>query len=148
GKADPKKIGAIAGDLASVEEMYALKLLMQSIGSSNFDCRQDGTALDPALGRASYIFNPMIEGIEQADALLIVGANPRIEAAILNARIRKRWRMGPFPIGLIGEGGELRYDYTHLGTGPETLEALAGGKGSFLSALKKAERPMIIVGQG
>jgi len=147
-KAAPEKIGAIAGDLASVEEMYALKLLMQSLGSPNIDCRQDGTALDPKLGRASYIFNPTIEGIEQADALLIVGSNPRIEAAVLNARIRKRWRMGEFPIGVIGEGGELRYDYTHLGTGPETLSELAEGRGSFLSVLKNAKRPMVIVGQG
>ena len=63
--------------------------------------------LDPSLGRASYIFNPTIEGIEQADALLIVGSNPRLEAAVLNARIRKRWRMDNFPIGVIGEQGEL-----------------------------------------
>jgi NADH-quinone oxidoreductase subunit G len=71
------KIGAIAGDLASVEEMYALSELVKSLGSENLDCRQDGTALDPSLGRASYLFNPTIEGIEQADALLIIGANPR-----------------------------------------------------------------------
>ena len=88
------RIGAIAGDLATVEEMYALKLLMQSLGSENIDCRQDGAALDPALGRASYIFNPTIEGIEQADAVLIIGANPRFEASVLNARIRKRWKHG------------------------------------------------------
>jgi len=147
-KAAPEKIGAIAGDLASVEEMYALKKLMQSLGSPNIDCRQDGTALDPKFGRASYLFNPTIEGIERSDALLIIGANPRIEAAVLNAGILKRWRMGEFPIAVIGEGGELRYGYTHLGTGPETLSDLAEGKGSFLSVLKKAERPMVIVGQG
>ncbi len=85
--------------------MFALKLLMQSLGSQNIDCRQDGAALDPALGRASYIFNPTIEGIEQADALLIIGANPRFEASVLNARIRKRARMDNFPIGVIGEAG-------------------------------------------
>ncbi len=85
------KIGAIAGDLASVEEMYALKELIRSLGSENLDCRQDGTALDPSLGRATYLFNPTIEGIEQAGALLLIGANPRFEAAVLNARIRKRF---------------------------------------------------------
>ena len=147
-KAAPEKIGAIAGDLAGVEEMYALKLLMQSLGSANIDCRQDGTALDPALGRASYVFNPTIEGIEQADALLIVGSNPRFEASVLNARIRKRWRMGEFPIGVIGEAADLRYDYQHLGAGPETLKQLADGKSDFLAILKQAQRPMIIVGQG
>src|SRR5690606_30188267 len=147
-KTSPDKIGAIAGDLVAVEEAYALKLLMQSLGSPNMDCRQDGAALDPARGRASYIFNPTIDGIERADALLIVGSNPRFEASVLNARIRKRWRMGDFPIGVIGEMGDLRYDYEMLGAGTDTLKALAEGSGRFLSVLKKALRPMIIVGQG
>jgi NADH-quinone oxidoreductase subunit G len=144
----PERIGAIAGDLAAVEEMYALKRLMTSLGSANIDCRQDGTALNPALGRASYIFNPTIEGIEDADAILIIGANPRFEASVLNARIRKRFRAGPLPIGVIGEFGDLRYDYEALGAGPETLKDIADGNGSFFEALKKAERPLIIVGQG
>ncbi|MCK9550711.1 NADH-quinone oxidoreductase subunit NuoG [Aquamicrobium sp.] len=144
----PERIGAIAGDLAAVEDMYALKRLMTSLGSANIDCRQDGTALNPALGRASYIFNPTIEGIEDADAILIIGANPRFEASVLNARIRKRFRAGPLPIGVIGEFGDLRYDYEALGAGPETLKDIADGNGSFFEALKKAERPLIIVGQG
>ena len=148
GKAKPERIGAIAGDLATVEEMYALKLLMQSLGSENIDCRQDGAALDPALGRASYIFNPTIEGIEQADAVLIIGANPRFEASVLNARIRKRWKQGDLPVGVIGEVGDLRYDYEQLGAGPESLKTLADGSGSFFKKLKAASRPMIIVGQG
>jgi NADH-quinone oxidoreductase subunit G len=147
-KTSGDKIGAIAGDLAAVEEMYALKLLMQSLASPNIDCRQDGAMLDPALGRASYIFNPTIEGIEQADAVLIIGANPRFEASVLNARIRKRWKGGPLPIGVIGEVGDLRYDYEMLGAGSESLKELAGGKGKFFSVLKDAKRPLIIVGQG
>ncbi|MDM9629410.1 NADH-quinone oxidoreductase subunit NuoG [Rhizobium sp. S152] len=142
------KIGAIAGDLASVEEMYALSELVKSLGSENLDCRQDGTALDPSLGRASYIFNPMIEGIEQADALLIIGANPRFEAAVLNARIRKRWRRGNFPIGVIGEAGELRYDYEYLGSGPDSLKDLVEGNHSFAKVLTDAKKPLIIIGQG
>jgi NADH-quinone oxidoreductase subunit G len=147
-KSSGDKIGAIAGDLAAVEEMYALKLLMQSLASPNIDCRQDGAKLDPALGRASYIFNPTIEGIEQADAVLIIGSNPRFEASVLNARIRKRWRMGNLPIGVIGDVGDLRYDYEMLGAGPESLKELADGKGKFFSVLKNAKRPLIIVGQG
>ncbi|MCO5058749.1 MAG: NADH-quinone oxidoreductase subunit NuoG [Rhizobiaceae bacterium] len=147
-KTSGDRIGAIAGDLAAVEEMYALKLLMQSLGSDNIDCRQDGAAIDPAAGRAGYLFNPTIEGIEQADALLIIGANPRFEASVLNARIRKRWRIGDFPVGVIGDVGDLRYDYELLGSGADTLKEMAGGKGKFLSVMKKAKRPMIIVGQG
>jgi len=142
------RIGAIAGDLASVEEIYALRELMTALGSKNLDCRQDGSVLDPSLGRASYIFNPTIEGIEEADALLIVGSNPRLEAAVLNARIRKRWRMDNFPIGVIGEEGELRYGYEYLGAGPDTLSGLIDGSVKFAAKLKKAQRPMIIVGQG
>ncbi|MBB4066685.1 NADH-quinone oxidoreductase subunit NuoG [Gellertiella hungarica] len=142
------KIGAIAGDLASVEEMYALRELIRSLGSENLDCRQDGAALYPVLGRSTYLFNATIEGIEQADALLIVGANPRFEAAVLNARIRKRWRRGGFPIGVIGEGGELRYDYDYLGAGTDTLSDFVAGNGSFVEKLKAASRPLIIVGQG
>lgn len=142
------RIGAIAGDLASVEEMFALRELMTALGSSNIDCRQDGSQLDPSLGRASYLFNPTIEGIEQADALLIVGSNPRFEAAVLNARIRKRWRMDNFPIGVIGEQAELRYGYEYLGAGTDTLSGLLDGSVKFAAKLKKAERPMIIIGQG
>ncbi len=139
------KIGAIAGDLASVEEMFALKGLMAALGSPHIDCRQDGTALDPALGRASYLFNASIEGIEDADALLIIGANPRKEAPVLNARIRKRWAMGKFPIGVIGEKADLTYDYKYLGAGPESLSSLDP---AFAKVLQRAKRPLILIGQG
>ncbi len=144
---DGARIGAVAGDLASAEEMLALKDLMTKLGSSNIDCRQDGSMLDPALGRATYLFNPTIEGIEDADALLIIGSNPRKEAAVLNARIRKRWRTGNFPIGVIGEQADLTYDVTYLGAGASTLADLVAGNGAFLDRLKKAERPMILIGQ-
>ncbi|NHT75152.1 NADH-quinone oxidoreductase subunit G [Rhizobiaceae bacterium CRRU44] len=147
-KTSGDRIGAIAGDLASVEEMYALKGLMTALGSTSIDCRQDGAALDPSLGRSSYLFNPTIQGIENADALLIIGANPRFEASVLNARIRKRFRMSKFPIGVIGEAAELRYTYDYLGAGTDTLSELLAGRGSFYEVLTKAERPMIIIGQG
>jgi NADH-quinone oxidoreductase subunit G len=144
---EPGRFGAIAGDLAGAEEMFALKQLADRIGSPNMDCRQDGAQLDPALGRASYLFNTTIAGIEEADALLIVGANPRLEAAVLNARIRKRWGAGRFPIGVIGEQADLTYPYDYLGAGPETLSDLAGGGHAFHKTLAQAERPMLILGQ-
>jgi len=144
------KIGAIAGDLAGVEEMFAAKLLLQSLGSSNVDCRQNGAALDPANGRASYLFNPTIAGIEGADAILLIGTNPRHEAALINARIRKAWRAseGRLPIGFIGESADLTYDVSYLGSGPDTLGELVGGKGDFAKILNAAKRPLVIVGQG
>jgi NADH-quinone oxidoreductase subunit G len=144
----PERIGAIAGDLAALEEMFALQALMQRLSVKSLDARQDGSALDPAWGRAAYLFNPTIAGIEQADALLIVGANPRREAAVLNARIRKRWRMGGFPIGLIGEQSDLTYGHDYLGAGPESLAELAAGRHPFAEKLKAAAHPMILIGAG
>ena len=146
--ADAAKIGAIAGDLASVEEMYALKGLMDGLGVANIDCRQDGAAIDPSNGRSTYLFNPTIAGIEDADALLIIGSNPRREASLLNARIRKRWRMGGFKIARIGDAADLNFGHQHLGNGPETLEALIDGKIDFTDVLKDAEKPLILIGQG
>jgi NADH-quinone oxidoreductase subunit G len=140
------KIGAIAGDLAAVEEMYALKKLMGALRVTNVDARQDGAALDPKWGRASYLFNATIAGIERADALLIVGSNPRREAAVLNARIRKRWRAGNFPIAMIGEKADLTYPYDYIGAGPESLANFAQSKQS--DAFGKAERPLMILGTG
>jgi NADH-quinone oxidoreductase subunit G len=141
------RIGAIAGDLAAVEDMYALKELLAQFGSNNV-ATQDGAAFDPKAGRASYIFNPTIAGIEQADALLIIGSNPRKEASVLNARIRKRWRSGALKVGVIGENPDLTYDYEHLGAGAETLTDLAAGKHSFADVLKNAKNPIVLVGAG
>lgn len=146
--ASPDSIGAVAGDFATVEEMYALKMLLKSLGSEAVDCRQDGSVPSTETGRSTYIFNPTIAGIEAADALLIIGSNPRFEAAVMNARIRKRERKGNFPIGLIGEKVDLRYPYTYLGAGSDTLSQLLDGKNEFFEILKKAEKPLILVGQG
>src|SRR5262249_38802620 len=140
---EPKRVGAIVGDLAAVEEIFALKELLTRLGSANLDCRQDGAALDPRWGRATYLFNATIAGIEEADALLIVGSTPRREATVLNARIRKRWRVGGFPIGLIGERADLTYSYTYLGAGPQTLSDVATGAHAFSSVLKQADRPLV-----
>ncbi|AWN35798.1 NADH-quinone oxidoreductase subunit NuoG [Methylobacterium radiodurans] len=145
--ADPKRVGAVVGDLAAVEEVFALKQLMGSLGVANLDCRQAGAGLDPAWGRAAYTFNPTIPGIEQADAILLVGTNPRIEASLLNVRIRKRWRMAPLAVGMIGEPADLTYPHVQIGAGPDSLAALARGEHSFLEALKAANHPLIIVGE-
>jgi len=142
------RIGAIAGDLAGVEELYALKALLASVGSSNIDARPVGSALTPANGRASYVFNPTIAGIEHADAILLIGTNPRREAAIINARIRKTWRATGLPIGLIGEAADLTYQYQHLGAGTDTLADLAAGSGDFAQTWAKAKKPLVIVGEG
>ena len=138
---------ALAGDLADCESMTALADLMAAVGSPHLDCRQDGARLDPGC-RASYLFNTTIAGIEEADAILIVGANPRREAALVNARIRKRWRRGGLAVGMVGARADLTYPVTHIGGGPSSLSALRSGEHSFRAVLEAAERPMIVVGMG
>ena len=140
--ADPKKIGAVVGDLAGAEEMFALKDLFTRLGSANIDCRQDGAKLDPTMGRAGYLFNSTIAGIEQADAIMLIGTNPRLEAPVLNARIRKRWRQGGLLVGVIGGKADLGYEYNHLGTGADALAKFVD------HAPANKQRPMLVVGGG
>jgi NADH-quinone oxidoreductase subunit G len=144
--AKPERIAAIAGDVSGAEEMFALQDLFTRLGCKNIDCRQDGAKLDPRLGRASYLFNATIEGIDKADAILLVGTNPRLEAAVLNARIRKRWRQGGVAIGLIGEKVALTYGCEYLGGDVAALKEVADAKHRFAATLRQAKRPMVIVG--
>ncbi len=145
GRLDGKRVGAIAGGLAAVEEMFALKELLAKYGSANVAV-EGGEAFDSKSGRASYIFNPTIAGIDQADALLIIGSNPRREGTLLNARIRKRWRTGQLKVGVIGPKADLTYDYDHIGAGTDSLNDLAAGKHSFAEVLKNAKNPIVLVG--
>ena len=141
-----ERIAGIIGDLADAESMVMLKDLLAALGSPHLDCRQDGAKL-PAAPRAAYLFNTTIAGIEKADACLLIGTNPRIEASIVNQRLRKRWRRSRLPIGLIGPDADLTYPYQSLGNDPRTLQAIAGGDHAFTAVLSAAERPMLIVGQ-
>ncbi len=146
--AKPARIGAIAGDLAGAEEMFALKDLLTRLDAKSFDCRQDGAKFQPSQGRSSYLFNSGIAAIDSADAILLVGTSPRSEAAVLNGRIQMRWRQGGLKVGLIGEQVPLTYPYEYLGAGPQTLLDLSEGRHSFAETLKAAKHPMIIVGAG
>ncbi len=146
-KARGKGLGAIAGDLSSVEEMFAAKMLLDKLGSPHYDCRQLGAKLHPKHGRASYLFNSTIAGVDKADAILLIGSNPRTEAAVLNARVRKAWLQNRAKIALIGPEADLNYPYEWLGNSLKLLDdALEAGNG-VLAALKGASHPMIIVGQ-
>ncbi len=144
---DAAKIAAIAGDLVDVESVYALKALMRRLGVGNVDCRQDGAKIEAA-PRAQHLFNTGIAGIEQADALLVVGSNIRWEAPLVSARIRKRWLTGNLTIGTIGPQVAYTFDNEYLGAGPETLQDVADGKHPFAKVLQEAQRPMIILGSG
>jgi len=135
------RIAAIAGDLCDAESMMALKDIIVSLGSPHLDCRQDGAALDPTC-RAGYLFNTSIAGIEQADACVLIGTDPRAEAAILNARLRKRWLQGGFRVGAFGPPLDLTFPVTRLGAGPEDIVERAK------AFLRDAKSPMLVLGQG
>ncbi len=142
----PRKSAMIVGDMATVEEIYALKLIADSLDWKNIDCRQDGTIVNPNLGRATTLFNSTIEGIDQADAILLFGANPRYDAPVLNARIRGRWAAGKVKVGIIGANEDLTYEAEHIGTSPADLSKLDHGSSGFAEVMRNAEFPMIIIG--
>ncbi len=144
---DPFKMAALAGDLADCEAMYALKELMGSLGSCNLDCRQDGSIVGEG-ARSGYLFNSTIAGIDDADAILIVGSNPRLESPVLNARIRKRYIASGLPVAVVGPEYDLTYRHQNLGDGPQVLADILSGANEFSQVLKDSERPMIIVGMG
>jgi len=138
---------AIAGHLVETETLVAMKDLANKLGSDNFALDQPLGSQPPAHGvdlRSSYLFNSKIYGVEEADTILLVGTNPRHEAAGLNARIRKQWLRSDLEIGLVGETFQSTFEFDHLGTSVADLKkALSGTWGK---ALQAAKRPMIIVG--
>ncbi len=136
-------IAALAGDMVDVEAMVAMKDLMKELKSPNTDCRTDGGNFYTD-SRSSYLFNSTIAGIDEADAILLVGVDPRHEAALINARIRKNWLEKNVPISLIGEAVDLTYPYEHVGSGPKDLEKLV----KQYAGKVKAKKPIMIVGSG
>ncbi|WP_019961877.1 NADH-quinone oxidoreductase subunit NuoG [Woodsholea maritima] len=143
---DPSKIGVIAGDLNDAEGLKAAKDLFDSLGVKSLDCRQDGSKLGGG-PRQGYLFNSTIAGIDEADALIIIGANPRTEAPVINQRIRQAWLHNNLQVALIGEAVDLTYGYEHLGIHASDLEGLPRKRSGFIKTLKDAKKPMIIVGQ-
>lgn len=137
----------IGGHLTETESLVAMKDLANKLGSDNLALDQPQGSQPVAHGidmRSNYLFNSKIYGVEEADAILLVGTNPRHEAAVLNARIRKQWLRSDLEVGLVGENFESTFDYEHLGTDAAAVKkALAGPWGKKLQA---AKRPMIIVG--
>ncbi len=144
---DGKEIAALAGDLADVESMYVLKDLMSELGSTHLECRVDGAQFDVS-EPSGYLFNTSIAGIEKADAILLVGTDPRHEATLINARIRKRYLQTDLKVALIGEEVDLTYPVKHLGSDVQMLDEVLSGKNAFSKVLKDAQNPMIIVGMG
>ncbi len=140
----PERMGVIAGDLQDAESLKAALDLFRALGSPNTDCRQDGTVLGGG-PRESWLFNSGLAGIEDADHILLIGTNPRVEAPLLNARIRKAWLKGGLKVSVIGERADLTYDHDFIGHGSKTLMRLPKTGADSLAA---AQRPAIIVGAG
>lgn len=146
-KREPYDMAALAGDLVDMESVQTLKKLMGKLGSENLECRIDGTHYD-ATNASGYLFNGGIEAIDHADAILLIGTNPRHDAAIINARILKAVRDNGAKIGLIGQACDLNYDYDHLGTTPSDIEKLSKSRGGFAKVMKDAKNPIVILGEG
>ncbi|XP_068715494.1 NADH-ubiquinone oxidoreductase 75 kDa subunit, mitochondrial-like [Montipora foliosa] len=141
------EIAAVAGGFADAEALVALKDLLNSFDSEGLYTEEgfpsSGAGTD---FRSSYIMNSTIAGIEDADVLLIVGANPRYEAPLVNARIRKAWMHNDLQVGVVGSKVDLTYSYEHVGDTADTLKDLVSWNHAFSKVLADAERPMILVG--
>jgi NADH-quinone oxidoreductase subunit G len=135
-----KRVGGLVGDLVPVEAAFALKQLIEGLGGA-VECRTDGAKL-PAGNRAGYVGTATVEDLEFAEAVMLVGTNPAVEAPVLNARIRKAWLRGA-DVGLIGEAVDLTYDYDHVGTDPATLKALVERDHADM----KEKPSVVVVGQ-
>ncbi len=142
---DNNQIGALSGQLAACEEIFALKKLMEQLDSANYECRLNNEKLN-ANDRASYLFNTTIMGIEEADACLLIGVNPRKDAPVLNARIRKKSLDKNFKIAAIGVGSDLTYKYQNLGDDIIDLQKILDNNCEFAKILNHAKRPLLIVG--
>jgi len=143
------EIKAVAGHLADTESLVALKDLVNRLGSDNLALDQPGGDAAPIHGvdvRSNYLFNSTVPGLDSANAILLVGTNPRHEAAVLNSRIRRSWLHTPLEIGWIGERADPAYGYDYLGEDLAAVKDFVAGKGAFAEKFKKAEKPMIIIG--
>jgi NADH-quinone oxidoreductase subunit G len=139
------KMAALAGPLVEVEALVALKDLFNSLGSTSTMSTVASLSADL---RAAYTLNSTIAGLEKCDALLIVGSNLRIEAPLLNARVRKLVRHANLPVAMVGKPVDLTYEVEQLGDSAVALSDLLAGKGAFASTLKAAKKPAILVGTG
>ena len=140
------EIGAHIGDMASVETIFSFKSLLKKINCTNYDFREKKFYINPS-EKINYLFNSSIQGIEESDLVLLIGCNPRHEATMINARIRKLFVQNKAPIFSIGNPGDLTYDYTFLGEDINDLKNIIEGKSIFNEKLKNAKKPLFIIGE-
>uniref|UniRef100_A0A3P9ANQ9 NADH-ubiquinone oxidoreductase 75 kDa subunit, mitochondrial n=1 Tax=Esox lucius TaxID=8010 RepID=A0A3P9ANQ9_ESOLU len=140
-------IAAIVGGMVDAEALIALKDLLNRFNSDNL-CTEEIFPMEGAGSdlRSNYLLNSRIAGIEEADLLLLVGTNPRYEAPLFNARIRKSWLHNELQVALVGRQVDLTYTYDHLGESAEVLQEIAAGTHPFSTVLAKAKRPVVVLG--
>ena len=144
---NPNEIAGIIGDLVDLESIYSFKSFFKnSLGSSNLECRQKKTYINPD-ERMNYIFNSSINGIEKSDFILLVGTNPRLEATILNARIRKSYIKNNLKIYSIGDAGNLTYPYENIGSKTSVIKDIISGSHEVSKIIKKSKNPIVIIGE-
>ena len=141
------QIAGVVGDLADLEMIYSFKLFFNNcLGSKNLECREDKIYINPA-ERMNYIFNSKINGIEDSDLILLVGTNPRLEATILNARIRKAYLKNRMKIYSIGDPGDLTYPYENIGSNTSVIKQIVSGEHEVYKKILRSKKPMIILGE-
>ena len=143
----PNEVGGLVGELADLEMIYAFKnFFTHTIGSTNFECRNEKTYLNPK-SRINYTFNSSINSIEESDLILLIGTNPRLEATLLNARIRKAYLNNKTEIYSIGDPGDLTYPFVFLGSNTSIIEEISLGTHKICKQIEKSKKPMFIIGE-
>ena len=143
---DPSQIAGHIGDLVNLETTFVFKKFFEEIGSQNLEFREKPFYINPE-DKMNYLFNSSINGIEDSDLILLVGSNPRHEATILNARIRKAFRNNKIPIFSVGDPGDQTYDYKILGNSTQTIKEIIEEKHEFNKILNNSKKPLIIIGE-
>ena len=142
----PEQIAGHVGDMVSIETIFSFKNLLKKIGTNNFDFIEKKIHIDPT-DKINYIFNSSIQSIESSDLILLIGTNPKHEATIVNARIRKAFVKNKTPIYSIGNPGDLTYDYTLLGNDVNDIKNIFDGKSEISKKIKNAKKPIFIIGE-
>ncbi len=143
----PDEIAGFVGDLVDMETMYVFKEFFNKVlNCSNLECRTEKIYLNPE-NRINYIFNSSIKGIEESDLILLVGTNPRTEATILNARIKKAYSKNKVEIFSIGDPGDLTYPYNIIGSDTQALKDIFEAKNKISKKFKNSKKPIVIIGE-
>ncbi|MDA8618507.1 NADH-quinone oxidoreductase subunit NuoG [Candidatus Pelagibacter bacterium] len=140
------EIAGHIGDLINMENALSFKKLFKTLKSENLEFREKNFYINSD-EKMNYIFNSSIAGIEEADLILLVGTNPRYEASILNARIRKTFVQKKTRIFSIGNPGDLTYEYEIIGNSTEDIKKIINGEHDFSQKLLSAKKPTIIIGE-